>query len=95
MKKFLIASVAMLCGASIVTAQNAVTASPSPTPSTTATPGTATAENVVVTSIRRRKAKTRHSTRRFFAFPVSRRIHSASFMSAVNMQTCNTASMTC
>jgi outer membrane receptor protein involved in Fe transport len=50
MKKLLIASVAMLCGTSIVTAQDAVTASPSPTPSTTATPGTATAENVVVTA---------------------------------------------
>src|SRR6202049_1494385 len=50
MKKFLIASVAMLCRASIVIAQDAISASPSPTPSTTATPGTATAEQVVVTS---------------------------------------------
>ena len=50
MKKFLIASVAMLCGASIASAQDAVTASASPTPSATATPGTATAEQVVVTS---------------------------------------------
>src|SRR3984893_3162599 len=50
MKKFLIASVAMLCRASIVIAQDAVTASPSPSPSTSATPGTATAESVVVTS---------------------------------------------
>ena len=50
MKTFLIASVAMLCGASIVIAQDAISASPSPTPSTTATPGTATAEQVVVTS---------------------------------------------
>ena len=50
MKTFLIASVAMLCRASIVIAQDAISASPSPTPSTTATPGTATAEQVVVTS---------------------------------------------
>src|SRR5438132_7738551 len=50
MKTFLIASVAMLCGASMASAQDAVTASASPTPSTTATPGTATAEQVVVTS---------------------------------------------
>jgi len=50
MKKFLIASVAMLCGASMASAQDAVTASASPTPSATATPGTATAEQVVVTS---------------------------------------------
>src|SRR5438477_11813680 len=50
MKKFLIASVAMLCGASMASAQDAVTASASPTPSATSTPGTATAEQVVVTS---------------------------------------------
>jgi len=51
MKKFLIESVAMLCGvAGIATAQDAVTALPSPAPSATATSGTATAENVVVTS---------------------------------------------
>jgi outer membrane receptor protein involved in Fe transport len=56
MKPFLIASVAMLCGASMASAQDAVTASASPTPSATttpsasATPGTATAEQVVVTS---------------------------------------------
>ena len=50
MKKFLIASVAMLCGASMASAQDAVTASASPTPSAAATPGTATAEQVVVTS---------------------------------------------
>src|SRR6202171_2419042 len=50
MKKFLIASVAMLCGASMASAQDAVTASASPTPSATVTPGTATAEQVVVTS---------------------------------------------
>jgi outer membrane receptor protein involved in Fe transport len=56
MKKFLIASVAMLCGASMASAQDAVTASASPTPSATttpsasATPGTATAQQVVVTS---------------------------------------------
>jgi outer membrane receptor protein involved in Fe transport len=50
MKTFLIASVAMLCGASMASAQDAVMASASPTPSTTATPGTATAEQVVVTS---------------------------------------------
>src|ERR1700730_8840609 len=50
MKTFLIASVAMLCGASIASAQDAVTASASPTPPTTTTPGTATAEQVVVTS---------------------------------------------
>jgi len=58
MKKFLITSVAMLCGASMASAQDAVTASASPTPSATATPtpsasatpGTATAEEVVVTS---------------------------------------------
>src|SRR5437588_3313441 len=50
MKKFLITSVAMLCGASIASAQDAVTASASPTPSATITPGTATAEQVVVTS---------------------------------------------
>jgi outer membrane receptor protein involved in Fe transport len=50
MKTFLIASVAMLCGASMASAQDAVTASASPTPSATATPGTATAEQVVVTS---------------------------------------------
>ena len=50
MKKFLITSAAMLCGASMASAQDAVTASASPTPSATATPGTATAEQVVVTS---------------------------------------------
>ena len=50
MKTFLIASVAMLCGASMASAQDAVTASASPTPSATVTPGTATAEQVVVTS---------------------------------------------
>src|SRR6202049_1531582 len=50
MKKFLIASVAMLCGASMASAQDAVTASASPTPSATATSGAATAEQVVVTS---------------------------------------------
>src|ERR1700680_4911089 len=50
MKKFLIASVAMLCGASMASAQDAVTASASPTPSATATSGAATAERVVVTS---------------------------------------------
>ena len=50
MKKFLIASVAMLCGASMASAQDAVTASASPIPSAIATPGTATAEQVVVTS---------------------------------------------
>src|SRR3984893_9238 len=50
MKTFLIASVAMLCGASMASAQDAAIASASPTPSTTATPGTATAEQVVVTS---------------------------------------------
>jgi outer membrane receptor protein involved in Fe transport len=50
MKTFLIASVAMLCGASMASAQDAVTASASPTLSATATPGTATAEQVVVTS---------------------------------------------
>jgi len=56
MKLFLIASVAMLCGASMASAQDAVTASASPTPSATttpsasATPATATAEQVVVTS---------------------------------------------
>jgi outer membrane receptor protein involved in Fe transport len=50
MKKLLITSVAMLCGASMAIAQDAVTASASPTPSATAEPGTATAENVVVTS---------------------------------------------
>jgi outer membrane receptor protein involved in Fe transport len=50
MKTLLIASVAMLCGASMASAQDAVTASASPAPSATATPGTATAEQVVVTS---------------------------------------------
>src|SRR6266478_6526865 len=50
MKKFLIATVATLCGASIASAQDAVTASASPIPSAIATPGTATAEQVVVTS---------------------------------------------
>lgn len=50
MKTFLIASVAMLCGASMASAQDAVTASASPAPSATAAPGTATAEQVVVTS---------------------------------------------
>src|SRR5437868_3836648 len=50
MKKLLITSVAMFCGASMASAQDAVTASASPTPSATATPGTATAEQVVVTS---------------------------------------------
>jgi TonB dependent receptor-like, beta-barrel len=50
MKTFLIASVAMLYGASMANAQDAVTASASPAPSATATPGTATAEQVVVTS---------------------------------------------
>ena len=50
MKTFLIALVAMLCGASMASAQDAVTASASPAPSATATPGTATAEQVVVTS---------------------------------------------
>jgi outer membrane receptor protein involved in Fe transport len=50
MKKFLVTSVAMLYGASMASAQDAVTASASPTPPTRATPGTATAEQVVVTS---------------------------------------------
>src|ERR1700720_921700 len=50
MKKFLIASVAMLCGARMASAQDAVMAAASPPPPTTATPGTATAEQVVVTS---------------------------------------------
>jgi hypothetical protein len=50
MKKVLTAATALLFGASIVIAQNAVTAGPSPTPSTSATPGTATAEEVVVQS---------------------------------------------
>ena len=50
MKTFLIASVAMLCGASMASAQDAASASASPTPSATAEPGTATAEQVVVTS---------------------------------------------
>src|SRR5438067_10069793 len=50
MKKVLIAATALLCGASIVMAQNVVAAAPSPTPSTAATPVTATAEEVVVQS---------------------------------------------
>src|SRR5437773_11875206 len=50
MKKVLTAATALLFGASIAMAQNAVTAAPSSTPSTTATPGTATAEEVVVQS---------------------------------------------
>src|ERR1700724_86606 len=50
MKKFLIASVAMLCGASMASAQDAVMASPSPAPSATATAGSATAQSIVVTS---------------------------------------------
>src|SRR6201981_3328515 len=48
MKKFLITSLVMLCGAGIASAQDAVSTSPSPAPSPT--PGTATAEQVVVTS---------------------------------------------
>src|ERR1700758_3483583 len=48
MKKFLITTLVMLCGAGIASAQDAVSASPSPAPSPT--PGTATAEQVVVTS---------------------------------------------
>src|SRR5437773_3215793 len=50
MKKVLTAATALLFGASIAMAQNAVTAAPSPTPSTTAAPATATAEEVVVQS---------------------------------------------
>src|SRR6266568_36186 len=50
MKKVLTAATALLFGASIAIAQNAVTAGPSPTPSTSATPGSATAEEVVVQS---------------------------------------------
>src|SRR6202047_5531041 len=50
MKTFLITSVAMLCGASMASAQDAVTASASPAPSASAVPGTATAEQVTVTS---------------------------------------------
>jgi outer membrane receptor protein involved in Fe transport len=48
MKKFLITTLVILCGAVIASAQHAVSASPSPAPSST--PGTATAEQVVVTS---------------------------------------------
>src|SRR6266403_1652027 len=47
MKRFLITSLAMLCGGSVATAQDA---SPSAASSPAATPGMATAENVVVTS---------------------------------------------
>src|SRR6202047_1609211 len=50
MKTFLITSVAMLCGASMASAQDAVTASASPAPSASATPGMATEQSVVVTS---------------------------------------------
>src|SRR4029077_3928414 len=50
MKKVLTAATALLFGASIAMAQEAVTAAPSPTPSTTATPGAATVEEVVVQS---------------------------------------------
>src|SRR5213595_1579387 len=50
MKNVLTAATALLFGASIAMAQNAVTAAPSPTPSTTAAPATATAEEVVVQS---------------------------------------------
>src|SRR5213595_1107787 len=50
MKNVLTAATALLFGASIAMAQNAVTAAPSPTPSATATPSTATAEEVVVQS---------------------------------------------
>src|SRR6266700_7017866 len=50
MKEVLTVATALLFGASIATAQTAVTAGPSPTLSTTATPGTATAEEVVVQS---------------------------------------------
>src|SRR5438034_11140212 len=50
MKKVLTAATALLFGASIAMAQNAVTAAPSPTPSTTAAPGAATVEEVVVQS---------------------------------------------
>ena len=49
MKEFLIIAIAMLGGAGMAMAQNAV-ASPSPSASPTGSPGTATAENVVVTS---------------------------------------------
>ena len=49
MKEFLIIAIAMLGGAGIATAQNAV-ALPSPSASPTGSPGTATAESVVVTS---------------------------------------------
>ena len=49
MKEFLIIAIAMLGGASMAMAQNAV-ASPSPSVSPTGSPGTATAESVVVTS---------------------------------------------
>jgi hypothetical protein len=50
MKKVFTAATALLLGASMAMAQEAVTIAPSPTPSTTATPGTATAEEVVVQS---------------------------------------------
>src|SRR6201993_985182 len=50
MKKFLITTLVMLCGAGIASAQDAVSASPSPSPSTSPTPGTETAEQVVVTA---------------------------------------------
>jgi len=49
MKEFLIIAIAMLGGAGLAMAQNAV-ASPSPSASPTGSPGTATAESVVVTS---------------------------------------------
>ncbi len=49
MKEFLIIAIAMLGGAGMAMAQNAV-ASPSPSASPTGSPGTATAESVVVTS---------------------------------------------
>ena len=49
MKEFLIIAIAMLGGAGMAMAQNAV-ASPSPSASPTGSPGTATAERVVVTS---------------------------------------------
>ncbi len=50
MKKVLTTATALLFGASIAMAQEAVSTAPSPTPSTTATPGTATAEQVIVQS---------------------------------------------
>src|ERR1700751_3290979 len=51
MKKLLIAVIAILSGAAIVSGQNAAPPpAPSPTPSAAASPGTATAEQVVVTS---------------------------------------------